>query len=232
MSQFRPSRQQERVEEEEAEDNRTYHRNVRNMVLVLATIAIVIFAAIFVPPLINSGHEQFSSRSSVSSPNGYTLNLTLNATRLVSAESLELDAWINNTGKGINQLPALQEWPIGNVTDEPCGAVLPIRVGILSGYYDVENVSLGRFLQLSFASVSCPETASEGTPQYFLVQPLSSQTIMQSSGGVEEFDISIACTARSYVVNSTEIGFRGVFTAVALDEWGDLTLTHFVATSS
>ena len=220
------------ADKEGEEDNRTYRRNVRNMALVLAAIAIVIFASIFIPPLIGSGHEQFSSKSSVNSPNGYTLNLVLNTSRLAPGERLALDAWINNTGKAINQLPAQQEWPIPNVTDAPCGAVLPIRIGILSGYYSVENVSLGQFLQLSFASVSCPATAVSGTPQYFLMQPLSSQTILQSSSGVGEFDISVSCTTGSYVVNASEIRFSGVFTAVAMDEWGDLALTHFIVTFS
>lgn len=220
------------ADKEGEEDNKTYRRNVRNMALVLAAIAIVIFASIFVPPLISSGHEQFSSKSSVNSPNGYTLNLALNASRLIPGERLAIDAWINNTGKAINQLPAQKEWPIANVTDAPCGAVLPIRIGIMNGYYNVENVSLGQFLRLSFASVSCPATAASGTPQYFLMQPLSSQTILQSSGGVEEFDISISCTAGGYVVNSSETRFSGVFTAVVMDEWGDLALTHFLATPS
>jgi len=60
---------------------------------------------------------------------------------------------------------------------------------------------------------------------------LSSEAIVKSSTGVQQLDTSEAATSAGYLIHGTKVSFVGVLTVVAMDEWGDVVVTHLVASS-
>jgi hypothetical protein len=213
-------------------DDETYRKNVRNMVLVLGAMIIIVLAFIFIPPLIYRPHEQFMPRVTVISPNGFSLNLSLNSTHFVSGSTISFSVWLNNTENQINDLPAQGSWALPSLAATPCGAALPFRLGVIPGYYGSDNVSLARPLQISYLNSTCPTTAPIGVPQHFIMEPHSLQAIVKSTTGVQQFDMRATFTANGYASDGNANRFAGTFTVVLGDEWGDIAITHFVASSS
>jgi hypothetical protein len=211
------------------EDNKEYHRNVRNMAFVLAAITIVIFASIFIPPLVNPVHEQFSREASSNSPYGFGLNLSINATHLESGGYVAITFWINNTSKQINNVTAQNNWPVKNLPATSCPNGMPMSVGVMKGYYTGDNLSLGHVLPLFYLGPPCPPIPEFASTPYFLFQPLGSVALVRSAGGIRQVNVSVTVSSNSYIEGGAAARFAGVFTVVAVDEWGDSVLTHFVA---
>jgi hypothetical protein len=210
-------------------DDKEYRRNARNMAFVLAAITLVIFASIFIPPIINPVHEQFSPEASANSPYGFSLNLSINASHVVSGGHITFTVWINNSSRQVNNVTAQDNWPVTNLGALSCAADLPMRVGVMKGYYTEDNLSVGQVLPLSFLQPPCPVGPGFASTPYFLLQPLGSEALVQSTQGIERVNISATASSNRYIDGGATTTFAGVFTAVAADEWGDSVTTHFVA---
>jgi hypothetical protein len=92
----------------------------------------------------------------------------------------------------------------------------------MAGYYTTDNYSIGSLVPLPPPLVSCPITI--GTPGYFLLQPRGSAAIVKVNGSLAEWNL-----ASTLGLASSQFGSQrgGVYTAIALDEWGDLAIAHF-----
>ena len=208
-------------------DDEAYHKSVQRMVVVLATIVIVIFAAIYIPPLLNPIHEEFAPEVSVNSPYGFSLNLSVNATRIPAGGSVEFTVWLNNTSRQIDDVTAQSAWVVSNLTAAPCATYMPVRIGVMLGYFTADNFSLGTVLPLSYPSTSCSANSPSAQPSYFLFEPLGTEALMNTSAGIVREAVSITMSSDFFLMHGTQASFQGVMTAVAIDEWGDSVLTHF-----
>jgi hypothetical protein len=214
-----------------SEDDAEYHKSARNMAAVLAAIVITIFAAIFIPPLINPLHDQFLPEVSVASPEGFTLYLGLRPVSPGSGMPVTVTIWMNNTGSQVDNATAESSWPMGGLFNNPCptGEPLPFGVGILQGYYSSSNATQGLPLSLQ---TSDPCSAAGPSPAWFAIAPGSSQAIVPYTGSFQRWNLSSSFSPFTgfYPAGSTTLDrFQGVYTVVAADEWGDLVVSHFDA---
>lgn len=205
-----------------SEDDRAYSSNVRNMVLVLAAIVIVIFAAIFIPPLLNPIHEQFVPSASTNSAYGFSLNLLLNSTDLPPGGWVSMRAWLNSTSPQIDNITAANQWPVNpnSLRTGNCTLGWPLGVGVLRGYYTTDNYTLGSPVSLPRLVFACPLIAYS-PPSYFLLQSHGSTAVVRLSESLAEWDLRIVMPFGGSYAET------GVYTAVAADEWGDVVVVHF-----
>lgn len=208
-------------------DDAEYHRNARNMAIVLAVLIVTAFAAIFVPPLVNPVHEQFSTEVSASSPYGFELSLMVQPTSVAPGGQVTVTVWLNNTGTEVNNLTAASSWPIEGLLQNQCpsGNPLPFGVGILQGYYTSDNATFGQPLRL-MGNLSC--TAAAASPAYFALAPQGSHAVVRYDGALQAWDLNSSLSLTGYYAGAAQfVRFQGVYTVVAADEWGDLAVTHF-----
>lgn len=208
-----------------SEDDAAYRRSERNMALVLAAIATIIFAAILVPSVLNPVHEGFASTGSTASPYGFTLNLRLNATSLGPAAAISITAWLNSTTPQPNNLTAASHWPIGpgGLWTRPCTSGWPLGVGVMRGYYTPDNYSSGSLVYLPVPLVSCP--VGSQMPSFFVFQPFGTAALVELGGSALRWDLQ---STLSFVPARLAVPPQpGAYTAVAADEWGDIVLAHF-----
>lgn len=211
------------------EDEAAYHRSARNMALVLAAMVITVFAALFVPPLVNPPHEQFAPEVYESSPYGFSLYLEVSPTSLGTGGTITVTAWLNNTGGQVDNVTGSSGWLLPWLSETPCssGYPVPIGLGVLGGYYTTSNVTSGEPLA---AAPLGPCSSAGPRPPYFAIAPLSTQSIVFYEGALHGWNLSSSFALSGYG-NGTKTAFQGVYTVVAGDEWGDLIVTHFKALS-
>ena len=200
-------------------DDATYRKNVRNMSLVLAAIVLTIFVALFVPPLIFPPQEQFLTEASVNSPYGFTLSVELNSTSAAVGEMVNISAAISSTSNQVLNISSSRSWGVNqsNLVTRPCTPGWPLGVGVMRGYYDEDNYSLGTLVPIETPVTSCPLPGN--SPGYFLLQSHGSMAIVNIRGSLAEWNLGFSVVFPA--------GSSGVYTAVVADEWGDLVLTHF-----
>ncbi len=208
-----------------AEDDKAYRRSVRNMVFVLAAIVLTVFAAIFIPPIVNPLHEQFNQSGYSDSVYGFRLTILLNATQLASNGGVAVTAWLNNTSSETNNVTAASQWPAGlqGLWTRICTNGWPLGVGVMPGYFTQDNYTRGSLIRVPVPLIGCP--VSIYTPTFFLMQPGSSTAIVRLNGVLSDWNLTTTLSLGSAQL-SRNAG-SGVFTAVAADEWGDVAIAHF-----
>jgi hypothetical protein len=207
-----------------AEVDASYRRSVRNTVIVIVALALTIAAALLVPPILNPIHEQFNNAASVDSPHGFSLTIKLNATQLTPTEGITVTAWINSTSNQIGNISAASHWPVGpqGLWTRICTNGWPLGVGFMAGYFTGDNYSLGSLIHVPMPLFGCPILIS--TPGFFLLQPHSSTAIVRVNGALAEWNLTSTLGLRSSQLSPQR---GGVYTAIAVDEWGDVVLAHF-----
>jgi hypothetical protein len=206
-----------------SDDEGEYGQNARNMAIILGVIVLVIFAAIFIPPLANPVHEQFQNSASVTSPYGFTVTISLN-TSTVATTGVSISGSLYNTGSEILNATAANEWAVtpADLWTPVCTNGWPIGVGVMQGYFTADNYTLGTFVVLPRPLVACPVLAS--TPGFFLIQPHSLEAIVRLGSSLAEWKLSSTLTYGKQLGGTAPVG---VYTAVAADEWGDVAIVHF-----
>lgn len=206
------------------DDDEAYRRSERNMALVLGAIVIVIFAALFLPPLISPVHESFQQTAATTSPYGFTLNIELNSTTLVPGSAAAVSAWMNSTDPQPNNVTSASSWAVGPevLWTKPCTSGWPLGVGVMRGYYSSQNYTLGSLVRFPEPLQSCPVPV--GSPSFFLLQPYGTVALAELGTSVVRWDLRSTLVLVPGSLPSLQ---PGVYTAVAADEWGDVALTHF-----
>lgn len=206
------------------EDDASYRRSVRNTIIVIAVMVGVLAAALVIPPIVNPLHEQFNGASTVVSPYGLSLTLRLNGTQLAAGEGESLTAWLNSTSSEVANISAAAGWPLGpqGLWTKACTSGWPLGVGFMAGYYTADNYSLGSLVPVTGPLTGCPLMA--GAPGSFLMQPRGSTAIVNVDGALSEWNLTSVLAIGSPQLSSQR---GGVYTAIAVDEWGDVAVAHF-----
>jgi hypothetical protein len=216
-------------------DDIAYRKSVRNMMLVLAAIAITIFAAIFIPPYVNPPHDVFQTSVSLGSPFGFTMHLTLNSTTMAPDSGVVLTGWVNSSSNSIQNVTSADSWalPQSELWGGQCASGWPMGLGVMMGHYTQDNYTLGTLLPLTQPSSGC---TALGSPSFFLFYPLSSKAlagigvsptlwIIQTRFSFSEGSLQPNAIAGAPGVSGLP---PGVYTAVMADEWGDVLTANFL----
>ncbi len=195
------------------------------MVVVLAAIVLTAFATIFIPPIVNPVHEQFSQTGYSDSVYGFRLNLLLNGTQLAAGHGISVTAWLINTSSGINNVTAASQWPVSllGLWTRICTNGWPVGVGVMPGYFTTDNYTRGSLIRVPSPLLACP--ILRDTPAFFLMQPKGSTAIVRLNGVLSDWNLTSTFALGSVQLARNQSG--GVFTAVAADEWGDVAIAHF-----
>jgi hypothetical protein len=212
-------------------DDVAYRKSVKNMSIVLASIVIVIFAALFIPPYLFPIHDSFQSSVSLGSPEGFTLYLEVNATSVPSPGRVNITVWAANGGGSSLNVTVGESWGVNPdmLWTQTCTPGFPIGVGVMEGHYDQSNYTLGHLLILAAPPILCPASFP---PSYFDFFPHSSRALVDIRGSPSFWTIAGNLTFSGS--SSTDLPGAGpdrlppgVYTVVAADEWGDVLTTNF-----
>jgi len=199
---------------------------VRNTAFLLLIVVIVLAAGLFLPAFFTPAGT-LPTEAMAADPNGLTLNISLNTTRVFAPSGVAVTIWINGSS-AIENVTALDSWPLNQTLlwKAPCTPGWPMGVGVMLGYYDQYNYSSGALLPLNQPTAGCPP--SSGVPISFLVQAEGSKAIISMNGSDETWDLltTLVLTKSSVTPLLTT---SEVFTVIGADEWGDVVILHFVA---
>jgi hypothetical protein len=207
-------------------DDEVYRRNVKVMSVILAAIVLTVFAAIFIPPVLSPVRKTFPSGVTEGSPFGFLMGMRINATHFASGSSVSISFWLNDTTADYVNLTAADSFQFGELWTPPCYGGFPAGVTVMAGYFTQDNVSLGEPLQLPMAAVLCPVN---GPPLAFLFQSHSAAAVVKLDGSLVRWDLVGRGVFAGTSTPAGTAAFRGVYTVVLADEWGDVLVAHFDA---
>ncbi len=201
------------------QDDVDYRNNVKTMAVVLAAIVITIFAALLVSTYLPPAAVTFQPSVSVPSAQGFTLNLSVNATSVPQGGEVNITSWAQSTDRMIDNVTAQDAWGVGEpgLWFSKCGE--PVGIGIMQGYYTADNFTQGTLMPLGNAPGSCTATL----PRYFLFEYDTSKALVVENSTGYTWTIGASTTTSSTLA-------KGVYTVIAADEWGDVVLTNFQVT--
>jgi hypothetical protein len=175
---------------------------------------------------------------------GVALVLSLNTSNVASGHAIAITEKVVNILGSMNNVSLGDTFAYdhpGNISGiriAPC--IFPAGVVLFQGYYTAQNLSSGRALWLYSAGESC----GVATAQFYLFNPLSdnvtfSNYFMKCESGdsnCHTWYVALEGTINRtgyWTGNFIEPTYHpfgaGIYTIMAVDEWGDLVLLHFAA---
>jgi hypothetical protein len=144
---------------------------------------------------------------------------------------------VNNTLATPVDIPAQNNWSYPNVSTGPCQTI-NYGISILDGFYDKNNVTQGKILNLFDPGIMCPvvqETAKvyEFQPNSGDVKQVQCKPIEGLQCSTEPYQMGQNYKFNGYWDSGTVQPFKsGIYTLVGADEWGHVAIQHFVVTNS
>ncbi len=196
------------------------------MSIILATVVIMVFVALFISPYINPPRAQFSKSASVDSSYGFSLTVNLNATQVSPLGYVSMKTWMNSTSPRVENITAMGAWAVdqSRLWGRLCTSGWPIGIGVMQGYYTEDNYSQGTLIRLPQPLTLCP--VSSVTPKYFVLEPHGSKAFVSLNGTPELWDLQTTLVSGSGLLGHGQL-LGGVYTVIGADEWGDVVITHF-----
>lgn len=210
-----------------------YRKNVKAMSIILIVIMAIIFGALFIPPYLFPTRTTFQSSVSSPSPEGFTLNLTLNTTSIAPDGEVNITTWAVSTDRMINNVTALDDWGLNQSMLWVSKCDEPVGVGLMLGYYTLDNYTQGALLPIGTNSGNCPGSP----PKYFAFEYNTSTALVAENNMPYFWSIRASInyggsgTGSNGLTTPPSEGLsQGVYTVVAADEWGDVVLANFRVT--
>jgi hypothetical protein len=199
-------------------EEQEYRRSVRNTSIIIGMMIAVIALSLIIPPLINHTGIVYGGKAKAESPYGFDLYLKINKGEINKGSNVTISTWIINSANRINNVSALSNWPISGVYS----SCYPIAVAIMEGYYDQNNITHGKVL-----NIGLHESCNKNTPRYYILEPGSSNGIVSFDSGASRINLNYTLSVSGYFVGTSFRNFAGVYTVVAVDEWGDMAILYF-----
>lgn len=184
--------------------------------------------------------SSFTTSTSTKSPAaGLELSLTLNTTDVSSGRGVAATVDEANTGTAPLNVSASAKWPVRGLAVGPCGSLnYPFGLAVLRGNYDVANVSSAKALQIYRPGISACPMILAGIGSFEFRASSDNATIFggcqpAGGGGCLTEIINSTLSFNGYWDGNVLTSFQsGVYTVVAGDEWGGITILHFTVTGS
>jgi hypothetical protein len=207
-----------------------------------------------------------SAEQTVNSTLGLNLTLSANSTVIPSGNPINISASLTNILSTYNNLNASIDWTLqslslgqcnyGGTLDNPTKLFSPVALGIYSGFYDLNNISVATSLPF-WGTLECPvQMAFNDTQQIYYPLNITNYEFLpnnssayysayynngyNTSVGYGKFAAYDQDQADVYAVNgsyylggnSLSSSLPSVYTVAAGDEWGQLVLLHFQVVAS
>jgi hypothetical protein len=177
---------------------------------------------------------EFRSSAHAQSSSGLRLSVTLNSTVLRLGQSVNISIQEFNPRTQPVNISRASKWPLWGLSLGPCGTLnFPVGFAIYAGYYTQSNIFLGIPLRLYTAGTYfCPMLLSN--IDYYIFQP-ESDTAQVFGSCVPNPCLTVPIATDMYFggvwLTYLYVDFPpGIYTVAAGDEWGTMTLLHFVVT--
>ncbi|HYL66862.1 MAG TPA: hypothetical protein VEU72_06875 [Nitrosopumilaceae archaeon] len=165
------------------------------------------------------------------------LYLSADSDIIQPGKSIGITISVNNTLATPVDIPAQNNWSYSNVSTGPCDTI-GYGISILDGFYDKNNVTQGKILNLFNPGILCP--VFQETAKVYKFQPNSGDVKQVQCKPIE----GLQCETGSYQMGQNykfngywDSGMvqpfkSGIYTLVGSDEWGHVAIEHFVVTNS
>jgi hypothetical protein len=162
---------------------------------------------------------------------GLQLSLALNVTNISSGHAIAATAEELNTGTAALNISSSSQWPIDGLAVGPCGTVnYPVGLAVLQGVYGLSNFTSGTPLQIyKPGTYGCPAILS-GIKGFMYQAASANATVV---GGCQPGDcmneiVTPSISVSGYWNGGSFTSFpSGIYTVVAGDEWGGVSILHF-----
>ncbi|HVB13094.1 MAG TPA: hypothetical protein VNE86_08155 [Nitrososphaerales archaeon] len=170
-----------------------------------------------------------TQQNQTQSSNGLELRLSVNATSITSGESVLITASEYNTLTTPNNVSVANLWGVNGLSLGSCSNefVQPFGVAVFQGRYTTQNLSQATPLRI-FPITACPMYVRLVTG--YLFPPQSDVAAVLPGGSVTSGTPMAANLTVSHIYKGyteSQVLSPGVYTVVAGDEWGALTMLHF-----
>lgn len=188
-----------------------------------------------------SSTSQYFPNSTASSvnPNGLQFIMSINSTELKPSQSVLIFMMVNNSAE-TNNVTGISDWRYPWLTDNLYCPLFASAV-ILQGFYTLSNVSSSATpvqTKEPGSGTSCPIGASLWYTGGFVLKAAGSNASGLNTSLIFSGYWNVSAVQQlstESLVNVTESGSpyflpfsSGLYTVVGGDEWGDITLLHFV----
>jgi hypothetical protein len=163
---------------------------------------------------------------------GLELHLAVNADSIAPGETISISIWIYNPSASEVEVSSSAGWPLDGLGTGPCGAVnYPMGFLIMRGNLSLEGIGGGERLGLYLpGAYNCPAILSS-VRSYVLAPSSSSAQVVGSCTPSVCYTLAMSANM-SFSGEYTAAGYRdfvpGAYTVVGGDEWGGLTILHFM----
>ena len=170
----------------------------------------------------------YGENLSVASTQGLELMVSVNATKVLPDEGVQVNLSEFNTLSAPNNVSAAHDWP----TDVALGSceniyVQPFGIAVYSGHIIAQNLSQGEQVDI-FPPTACPQYIRLVTGYEF--QPSSDlAVVLPSSGAIPSPLAGSVVVSMSYSPAGQSLS-PGNYTIVAADEWGAIVFLYFTVT--
>ncbi|MGI0017146.1 MAG: hypothetical protein ACREA1_00390 [Nitrosotalea sp.] len=186
------------------------------------------------PTYVINGTQVSQVDNSVSALN---LHMSTGSNVLKPGQSIGISISVNNTLGTPVAVASQNDWSYPNVSTGPCFTI-GYGVSILDGFYDTNNMTGGKILNLFNPGILCPVV--QETAKVYEFQPQSDNVKESQCKSIE----GLQCRTDTYQMGQDykfdgywDAGMvqpfkSGVYTVVGADEWGHVAIEHFVVTNS
>jgi len=188
---------------------------IPSVILQITTTTATIFSTRTTTDYVQTG-------SVASSPSALEVYVNTNTTGMGPVQQTLASVWENNTLPLINNVSALSDYAIPNLSFSPCAGGFPLEMGLLQGHYGMGNFSEGQFV--SPIVFSC--TTDYADYQYFVFSPLNGTAVAHGVQTQPSGPFSERLADVSFNYTYTGLG-PGEYTVVGGDEWGHVAFAYF-----
>jgi len=169
----------------------------------------------------------YDSTNSTDSTSFLNLSLSANTTSLKIGQAIGIDVRLNNTSSKVLIANHSDNWSLKGLGLKPCDDEMPFGIAILQGNYLQNNMTTSKPLSLyQNGTYHCQAIFSIKS---YAFQPLTDVAMFEDGSINNSYELIRHLSFYGYFVGDQFQQFSsGTYTVIGGDEWGHVTIRHFV----
>ncbi len=163
------------------------------------------------------------------------LNLSTSSQVIQPGQPIGITISVNNTLSKQITLSDENSWKLDNLSVNPCTSA-PYGIAIFDGFYTAHNMTEGRALSIFNDDALCP--FYNKTTQGYVFEPSSGHVTLNNCAATQSdcssgFDMGVKLSLGGvWKYGQIQSFSPGLYTIVGGDEWGHVSIEHFVVSNS